>query len=93
MRGQPIDFVPGDAIYVPVLAPHWVQAHGDVCISMSLTWRSEWTFHHADACRFNRRLRGLGLNPAATRRYPESNRIKSYSHRALARLERGFARG
>jgi hypothetical protein len=90
-RGQPIDFAPGDAIYVPVLAPHWVQAHGDYCISLSMTWRSEWTFHHADACRFNSRLRRLGLTPAASRGYPESNRIKSYSYRALTKLERHCA--
>ncbi|PQM27050.1 transcriptional regulator [Sphingopyxis lindanitolerans] len=86
-RGRAIDISPGEAIYVPILAPHWVQTHDDVSVSLSLTWRSEWSFHHADACRFNRRLRARGLNPAAPRLYPQNNRLKSYAQRALARIE------
>lgn len=87
-RGRPIDIAPGEAIYVPILAPHWVKTHDDVSISLSLTWRSEWSFHHADACRFNRRLRIRGLQPATPRLYPANNRLKSYAQRALARLDR-----
>jgi hypothetical protein len=87
-RAHEISIVPGEAIYVPILAPHWVQTHDEVSISLSLTWRSEWSFHHADACRFNRRMRKIGLRPAAPRLYPADNRLKSYSQRALARLGR-----
>ena len=91
-RGQPIDIAPGEAIFVPILAPHWVKVHGEVSISLSLTWRSEWSFHHADACRFNRRLRQWGLNPASPVLWPKDNRLRSYGHRALARLERVLGR-
>ncbi|MEO9635619.1 MAG: cupin-like domain-containing protein [Parasphingorhabdus sp.] len=91
-RSQPIAITPGEAVYVPILNPHSVQVHDEVSISLSLTWRSEWSFHHADACRFNGRLRKLGLNPASPQRYPADNRLKSYSERALARAERMFAR-
>lgn len=87
-RARPISIQPGEAIYVPILAPHWVQTHDEVSVSLSLTWRSEWSFHHADACRFNRRLRKAGLRPAAPRLYPANNRLKSYGHRALVRAER-----
>ncbi|MEO6716726.1 MAG: transcriptional regulator [Novosphingobium sp.] len=87
-RGREISVVPGEAISIPVHAPHWVRVHDEVSISLSLTWRSEWVLHHADACRFNRRLRLRGLQPAAVRIYPRSNQVKSYAHRALARLER-----
>lgn len=87
-RSQAIAIGPGEAIYVPLLAPHWVQTHDEVSVSLSLTWRSEWSFHHADACRFNRRLRGMGLDPAAPQIYPANNRLKSYAHRGLARLGR-----
>jgi hypothetical protein len=90
-RGTPISIRPGEAIYVPILAPHWVQTHDEVSVSLSLTWRSEWSFHHADACRFNRRLRRRGLRPASPRLYPANNRLKSYAERALARVERGRA--
>lgn len=87
-RANSISIKPGEAIYVPILAPHWVQTHDEVSVSLSLTWRSEWSFHHADACRFNRRLRKIGLRPAAPRLYPQSNRLKSYGYRAIARAER-----
>lgn len=85
-RANPISIVPGEAIYVPLLAPHWVQTHDQVSVSLSLTWRSEWSFHHADACRFNRRLRRLGVSPRPTAIYPVNNKIKSYCQRALTRL-------
>jgi hypothetical protein len=91
-RGTPIDIAPGEAIYVPILAPHWVKTHREVSVSLSLTWRSEWSFHHADACRFNLRLRKIGLRPASPRLYPHDNRLKSYAQRALARVERLAAR-
>ncbi|MEO9601175.1 cupin-like domain-containing protein [Parasphingorhabdus sp.] len=92
-RGQPITVTPGEAIYVPILSPHWVKVHDEVSVSLSLTWRSEWSFHHADACRFNSRLRQIGLRPSSPRIYPADNRLKSYSQRALARAERMLKRG
>jgi len=91
--GHAIRIVPGEAIYVPILAPHLVKVHEEVSISLSLTWRSEWSFHHADACRFNARLRRMGLRPSSPRLFPADNRLKSYGQRALARLERLTARG
>lgn len=90
-RGNPITIAPGEAIYVPILAPHYVKVHGEVSVSLSLTWRSEWSFHHADACRFNRRLRKFGLRPASPRIFPANNRAKSYGQRALNRIEGLFA--
>ncbi|MEO5597692.1 MAG: cupin-like domain-containing protein [Novosphingobium sp.] len=92
-RAREISVVPGQAIYIPVHAPHWVRVHDEVSISLSLTWRSEWVAHHADACRFNRRLRERGLAPSAVRGFPLSNHLKSYGHRALARLEQRFGKG
>jgi len=85
-RANPISLLSGEAIYVPLLAPHWVQTHDQVSVSLSLTWRSEWSFHHADACRFNRRLRRIGVWPRPTAIYPENNKLKSYCQRALVRL-------
>ncbi len=92
-RARPITVTPGQAIYSPILSPHWVKVHDEVSVSLSLTWRSEWSFHHADACRFNSRLRRLGLRPSSPRLYPANNRLKSYSQRALLRAERMLGRG
>ena len=91
-RGAPISIAPGEAVFVPILTPHLVRVHDEVSVSLSLTWRSEWSCHHADACRFNRRLRTIGLRPASPRLYPGNNRLKSYGHRALAKVERVLQR-
>lgn len=52
-----------------------------------------WSFHHDYDCRFNRRLRKIGLRPAAPRLYPANNRLKSYAYRALARVEKVLPAG
>lgn len=91
-RGRAIRIGPGEAIYVPILAPHWVKTHGEVSVSLSLTWRSPWSFHHADAQRFNGMLRRLGLDPTPPNPYPGSNLMKSVAHRALAKAGRVLRR-
>ena len=87
-KGTPFRLTPGDGLYVPVKAPHWVKNGAEVSISFSITWRSEWSFHEEYAHGCNRLLRSLGLNPAAPRRYPDDNRWKSTAYRALRRAER-----
>lgn len=87
-RGREIHIGPGEAIYVPILAPHWVKTHCEVSVSLSLTWRSEWSFRQEDAHRFNSRLRRLGLDPAPPRFFPRGNLAKSVAQRALSRVER-----
>lgn len=87
-RGQEIHIEPGQGIYVPILAPHWVKTHDQVSISLSLTWQSDWSFDQADTHRFNSRLRQLGLRPAPPRFFPKGNRSKAIAHRAISRIER-----
>lgn len=91
-RGQSFSLTPGEAVYVPVGAPHWVQNGPEVSISFSITWRSKWSFHEADAYAFNKRLRRMGLRPSPPRTFPESNLLKSVAHRALRKAE-GALRG
>ena len=78
--------VPGDALHVPVMAPHFVRnGPATIGLAQSITWRSEWSFAEADA---------RGLQPsaaprriatrAAPRRWPASNRGKAL---ALSRAE------
>jgi Cupin-like domain len=82
-KGEPVPLSPGDAIYVPVKAPHWVQNGPDVSISLSITWRSEWSYEEADARGFNHFTRRFGLNPASPKRFPARNLGKSLAFRAL----------
>jgi hypothetical protein len=87
-KGRAFDLEPGQAIYVPVKAPHWVKNGPEVSISLSITWRSEWSYQEADARSFNRFARKLGLDPAPPRRFPEQNLAKSLAYRAVAKASR-----
>jgi quercetin dioxygenase-like cupin family protein len=87
--GTPVPLAAGEAVYVPVKAPHWVQNGDAVSISLSVTWRSEWSYAEADARAFNHILRKRGLTPASPKRWPAQNRAKSLAFRAVRRLRGG----
>lgn len=87
-KGQPISLTPGEGLYVPVKAPHWVQNGLATSVSLSVTWRSEWSYREADAHAFNRLLRGAGLSPGMPARYPRQNMLKAYAWRAIAKAKR-----
>lgn len=64
---------PGDAVFVPHAAPHWVKVGDEPSISLSLTWQNAWSHSVADALALNPLLRRLGLpvtDPAQIRRAP-----------------------
>ena len=79
---------PGDAVYVPVMAPHFVRNGPEPSVSLSITWRSDWSFAEADARAFNGVLRRWGLSPAAPGRWPSRNRAKALAWRVYSRLRR-----
>lgn len=85
-HGREFALAPGEALYVPVMAPHFVRNGPEPSVSLSITWRSEWSFAEADARAFNSVLRGMGLRPARTRRWPARNMAKAYGWRAIRRL-------
>jgi hypothetical protein len=85
-HGMPFALGPGDAVYVPVMAPHFVQNGSEVSVSISITWRSPWSYAEADARAFNGMLRRIGLNPAPPGRWPRQNLAKAYGWRALRKL-------
>ncbi|MBV7259509.1 cupin-like domain-containing protein [Erythrobacter crassostreae] len=85
-QGLPFALGPGDAVYVPVMAPHYVQNGPDSSISLSITWRSEWSYRESDARAFNHLMRKRGLTPQATARWPANNKAKAYAYRALRKI-------
>lgn len=85
--GDAFTLKPGDALYVPVKAPHWVQNGDAVSISLSVTWRSEWSYEEAYAHGFNAMTRRYGVEPAQTARYPRRNSLKSFAYRAIRKLQ------
>lgn len=82
--GREFPLGPGDALFVPVMAPHFVRNGAEPSVSLSITWRSEWSFAEADARAFNGLLRRMGLKPAAPGRWPARNRAKALAWRICA---------
>jgi Cupin-like domain len=86
LKAKPFQMVPGDAIHVPVKAPHWIKVGPELSVSLSVTWRSEWSYREADARGFNHVLRRMGVSPATTGRFPHQNYAKAIGFRAMRRL-------
>lgn len=64
-HGSVFPLSPGEALFVPVMAPHFVKNGPAPSVSLSITWRSEWSYRESDARIFNAILRERGLHPAA----------------------------
>lgn len=79
---------PGEALFVPVMAPHHVKNGPAVSISLSITWRSDWSFAEADARALNGVLRKVGIQPKAPGRFPAQNKTKALAWRAIRKLSR-----
>lgn len=84
--GREFALGPGEAVYVPVMAPHFVRNGPEPSVSLSITWRSEWSFAEADARAFNGVLRRWGLSPRRPGRWPATNRAKALGWRVARKL-------
>ncbi len=84
--GTAINLAPGQAVFVPVMAPHFVRNGPEPSLSLSITWRSDWSFAEADAHGLNRLLRRAGLTPHGPGRFPARNKGKAYAYRALRKI-------
>jgi hypothetical protein len=64
-KGESYTFAmqPGQAVYVPPFAPHWVQNGPAVSISLSITFRTRGTQRHEHVHYLNAQLRHLHLSP------------------------------
>ncbi|MBW8754820.1 MAG: transcriptional regulator [Sphingomonadales bacterium] len=87
--GRDFALGPGEALFVPVMAPHFVRNGPEPSVSLSITWRSEWSFAEADARAFNGLLRRIGMTPRGTGRWPARNLAKAYGWRVLRKLGAG----
>ncbi|WP_295531402.1 transcriptional regulator [Novosphingobium sp. Chol11] len=87
--GTEWSLAPGEALYVPVMAPHHVRNGPLPGLSLSITWRSTWSFEEADARAFNGVLRRAGIKPCAPGRWPGRNRLRAAGWRALRKLKVG----
>nr|WP_232223499.1 cupin-like domain-containing protein [Sphingorhabdus lutea] len=84
--GTQYTLYPGDALFVPVMAPHFVKNGSEPSISLSITWRSNWSFDEAYAHGFNGMMRKWGMSPNPPKRYPGQNKFKSIAYRAINKI-------
>lgn len=77
---------PGKAVLMPVMAPHYVRNGPEPSISLSITWRSEWSYRESEAHGANRWLRARGFSPKAPPRWPRHARAKTLAWRAARKL-------
>jgi hypothetical protein len=90
--GHRFDLVPGDAVHVPLMWPHWVKNGPEPSISFSITWKSDWIYQEADARGLNHVLRSAGLKPSAPAPFPHSNAGKAYAYRAIRKAKKVVGR-
>jgi len=91
-RGQTFELVPGDAVHVPLMWPHWVKNGPEPSISFSITWKSNWIYEEADVRGMNHLLRKWGLDPASPAPFPRPNRAKAYAYRAIRKARSQLGR-
>ncbi|WP_088307844.1 cupin-like domain-containing protein [Novosphingobium sp. B 225] len=84
--GMKFPLGPGEALFVPVMAPHYVRNGPEGSVSLSITWRSEWSFAEADARAFNAVLRRIGMKPVSTGRWPHGNQVKALGWRLIRKV-------
>ena len=86
-HGTEFPIGPGEALFVPVMAPHFVRNGPAPSVSLSITWRSEWSYRESDARIFNAILRERGfIRPKAPGRWPQQNYAKAYAFRVMRKL-------
>lgn len=79
---------PGQGIYVPVHAPHYVRNGDSVSVSLSITWYTPALRRNARVHSLNARLRKLGVSPAGPGQRAAADQAKAGAVRALAAAKR-----
>ncbi|EQB07825.1 transcriptional regulator [Sphingobium quisquiliarum P25] len=85
-RGTAFTLRPGEAIHVPVKAPHFVENGPAVSISLSVTWRSERSVAESELHGLNALLRRRGLPVTRIGTQPERQRARRLAYRVMRKL-------
>ena len=84
-RAEVFSLVPGDAVHIPYLWPHWVHTGASWCVSMAMTWKTPAVRRFNKVRLINGTLRRYGLPQASPGRSPLGDAAKVALH-DLARL-------
>ena len=85
-RGTAVRLLPGDAIHVPVKAPHFVENGPRVSVSLSVTWRSERSVAESELHGLNAMLRRRGLPTGRIGARPERQSVRRLAYRLMRKL-------
>lgn len=85
-HGTAVGLAPGDAIHVPVKAPHFVENGPAVSVSLSVTWRSERSVAEGELHSFNALLRRRGLPTGTVSDRPEAQGLRRFVYRVMRKL-------
>lgn len=85
-RGIAVPLAPGDAIHMPVKAPHFVENGPAVSVSLSVTWRSERSVAEGELHSFNALLRRRGLPVGRVSDRPEEQGLRRFVYRVMRKL-------
>jgi hypothetical protein len=85
-RGKPVTLRPGEAIHVPVKAPHFVRNGDAVSISFSITWRSARSVAEGELHSLNTLLRRRGLPLVKIGARPESQAMQRLLYRVMRKF-------
>jgi hypothetical protein len=85
-RGTAITLHAGDAIHVPVKAPHFVHNGPAVSISLSITWRSKRSVAEGELHSLNGLLRRRGMPIMRVGTKPESQSVQRLLYRIMRKL-------
>jgi len=85
-RGTAFPLAPGDAVHVPVKAPHFVENGPAVSVSLSVTWRSERSVAEGELHSFNALLRKRGLPTGTVSDRPERQGLRRLAYRIMRKL-------
>ena len=85
-KGSAFRLEAGDAIHVPVKAPHFVENGPTVSVSLSVTWRSERSVAEGELHSFNALLRKRGLPTGTVSDRPERQDLRRFAYRLIRKL-------
>lgn len=84
------DLEPGDGVYVPVKAPHWVKNGPEPSVSFSITWKSRASDAEARLRLANHQIRRWGGAPPSPGKAPVRDAALVFAQRAAFRISRLF---
>ncbi|MCF8707271.1 cupin-like domain-containing protein [Rhizorhapis sp. SPR117] len=85
-KGTKVHLTPGDALLVPVKAPHFVQNGPSVSISFSITWRSKRSVAEGELHSLNATLRRWSLPLVSIGKAPERQALARLFYRIMRKL-------